>query len=296
MVTKVTLTELPNIMEALMLLNEDTYLFNVSDMCYCEIDKNSIKIKKSSVKIQSGIKGFDRELENTITEAISNKDTRNRFMYDKKKSCMIKAKPIECKSKLFIIVTIESFDTSFSFATADHLEEMLEITNISSSLVIDTLTKIYNRKFFMDNIEYMVARATKHGTNLSLSSIDIDNFKQFNDSYGHDFGDRVLKSVANSMEAVVKELDGYFPIRLGGDEFIMVGEGRTKKELRIVMQKLLTLVGNTLLKYGTSQVGVKLSIGVAEMQEDECENYKQLYEKADKQLYVAKEKGKNRVE
>jgi diguanylate cyclase (GGDEF)-like protein len=130
---------------------------------------------------------------------------------------------------------------------------------------------------------------------LCLACIDIDNFKRFNDTYGHEFGDKVLQNVANTMVSATSVIKEAYNIRIGGDEFVIVGVGIDKQRFKAIMSKLCIMVDSNKLQYKNELVSVKISIGVSELLSDKIDTYKQLYDTADGNLYKAKEAGKGCV-
>ena len=227
-------------------------------------------------------------------DSISNNQKRCRFIYDSLSAYFVISEPIKIHFNELIILFITKLDPTFSFGANKESKAIEDITKVSSNLVIDPLTNIYNRKYLMDNIEYMMRAAEKAQKPLCLASIDVDNFKHFNDTYGHDFGDKVLQKTAELMSKSIENRNAY-PIRIGGDEFEIVGIGIPKAQFKTLMSNLCIMVENTKLPFNGKPVGIKISIGVAEMQSDKCTNFKELYDVADKHLYMAKEAGKGCV-
>ena len=195
----------------------------------------------------------------------------------------------------YVLVLIMKLNPAFQFGAYQEAEAIESITRLSSNLVIDPLTQIFNRKYLMDNIDFLMQDCRKQNKNLCLACIDVDNFKRFNDSYGHDFGDIVLKKIAELMVKSTDVIKEVYNIRIGGDEFLIVACGIDKQRFKAIMNKLCLMVEDTKLPYNNEKVGIKISIGVSEMLSDKVENYKELYDKADTQLYVAKEAGKGCV-
>lgn len=151
----------------------------------------------------------------------------------------------------------------------------------------DPGTGVLNKKaineYIMENI--------KHGKSFCLCIIDVDDFKKINDGFGHMFGDQVLSNVAEILKSVIgpRGMVG----RFGGDEFIAVVEGqRTEKDIRLILK---TVSKHILWDYDDIKDSVRIStsIGVSRFPED-ADNYETLFKKADKSLYIAKAKGKNR--
>lgn len=228
-------------------------------------------------------------------DVVSTRENRCRFIYDNVKAHFVISKHIKMQYREYVLVLIMKLNPSFSFGAFNETEAIDSITKVSSNLVIDPLTEIFNRKYLMDNIDYMMQNASKQRKPLCLACIDVDNFKKFNDNYGHEFGDLVLKKIAELMSKSISVLEEAYPIRIGGDEFVIVGVGVDKHRFKAIMNKLCILVDDCKLPFENKKVGIKISIGVSEMMADKIDNYKQLYAKADEQLYKAKEAGKGCV-
>lgn len=228
-------------------------------------------------------------------DTVSTGEDRCRFIYTKTQAYFVISKPIKMRYRDYTLVMIMKLNPQFAFGAMSETEAIDNITKVSSNLVIDPLTQIFNRKYLMDNIEFMIKNASAQRLPLCLACIDIDNFKQFNDSYGHEFGDKVLIKVAQLMSKSVEVLKEGYPIRIGGDEFVIIGIGIDKNRFKAVMNKLCLMVEDTKLPYENKKVGIRISIGVSEMLSDRLDTYKQLYDKADSQLYAAKEAGKGCV-
>ena len=228
-------------------------------------------------------------------DTVSTEENRCRFIYNKTKSHLVISKYVKMQYRDYVLVMIMEINPSFQFGAYRETEAIESITKLSSNLVIDPLTQIFNRKYLMDNIDFLIQDCSSKNKNLCLACIDIDNFKKFNDTYGHEFGDLVLKKTAELMVESTEVLNEAYNIRIGGDEFLIIAVGVEKQRFKAIMNKLCIMVDNTKLKYNKENVGIKISIGVSEMMADRASNYKQLYEKADSQLYLAKEAGKGCV-
>lgn len=228
-------------------------------------------------------------------DTISTGEDRCRFIYNKKEAYFVISSITELRGIKYTLVMIMRLNPSFSFGTVDETKAIKEITEVSSNLVIDPLTKIFNRKYLTDNIEFMMKEARRNNQPLNLACIDIDNFKRFNDTYGHEFGDKVLIEVAKNMSESIKVIENAYPVRIGGDEFVIIAIGISKQRFKAIMNKLCTMVDSNKLLYNHKRVGICISIGVSEMLSDRVDSYKELYSIADSQLYKAKEAGKGCV-
>ena len=154
----------------------------------------------------------------------------------------------------------------------------------------DALTALPNRALLMDRIYHGIDQAKRDKRSLALCFIDLDKFKQINDSLGHDVGDLLLKEVAKRLTETLRESDTV--ARLGGDEFVILLEGyKNDDNISHVARKMLTVISEPML-LGTHTVGVSPSIGIAVYPEDAV-NAAELLKHADVAMYHAKEAGRN---
>ena len=141
-----------------------------------------------------------------------------------------------------------------------------------------------------------IARET--GQPLSLLLTDIDHFKKFNDTYGHQIGDLVLKEVAKVLISTAKGKD--IAARYGGEEFAMIAPGRNLEAARVVAEKYRERIEKLTVKNpsnkGEKQLKVTVSVGVATFDPGADHENKHLIERTDQALYAAKHAGRNRVE
>ena len=122
--------------------------------------------------------------------------------------------------------------------------------------------------------------------------LDIDNFRNFNNAYGHDIGDKVLKAVANTFVSAIRKTD--FVGRWGGEEFIGIFPMANKMELEIIGEKIRVLVENSVLREENgNRYNITVSIGGAVLNEDD--RIRSLIKRADENMYISKKSGKNMV-
>ena len=154
----------------------------------------------------------------------------------------------------------------------------------------DFLTNLPNRLSFEKALEKEIARARRHNEIFAVLSIDLDNFKDVNDSYGHDFGDLLLQKVGRRIQKGIRKED--FIARIGGDEFIVILSEMSKGDVAAkIAQKI---INNTkrVFKIGKHQIFITVSIGISVFPYD-GKNRTVLFKKADIALYQAKKMGRN---
>jgi diguanylate cyclase (GGDEF)-like protein/PAS domain S-box-containing protein len=155
----------------------------------------------------------------------------------------------------------------------------------------DFLTDLPNRLLFEDRLEHAIARAKKDNTNLSLLFLDLDRFKNINDSLGHLTGDRLLQEVVHRIKKVVEEADTL--ARVGGDELIIIREENTDKQsLSLIAEKIINAVSQP-IHIDQHELFITTSIGISTFPEDGNEG-SQLLKNADAAMYQSKNNGRNR--
>ncbi len=178
-----------------------------------------------------------------------------------------------------------------------------KLTRVNSALAeaahVDSLTGIANRLALEQRLGVLWDAALKKGSVLSLILIDIDHFKRLNDTYGHLYGDRVLRRIARLLSEAVRNKED-FVARFGGEEFIVLLPGATKDSAVRVAERLRGLVelaGLPALEASGTLEGASatISCGVASASPLECEGVTELLEAADQALYQAKRQGRNLV-
>ena len=154
----------------------------------------------------------------------------------------------------------------------------------------DVLTGLPNRAQFIEELDRAVARARRSNGHFGLCFIDLDGFKQINDTHGHAAGDEVLKATAARLRAELRESD--FVARLGGDEFVALLPGKaTPAGLSLVGDKLLHAIAQP-IAFQERELQVHGSIGIA-LYPDDSTQARSLVEQADAAMYLAKQEGKN---
>lgn len=177
---------------------------------------------------------------------------------------------------------------------ASSLENILLIEDIRKKAIIDFLTQIYNRRYFMEQLENEILRTKRFKHPLSLAILDLDLFKLYNDSNGHVMGDWLLKNFAQLLLKNIRETD--IVARYGGEEFIVLLPETTNSEALKMAEKLRKKIEE--FPFEKKEVmpskTITASFGVTTYWEGELE-LMTLIDNADKALYLAKANGRNKV-
>ncbi len=156
----------------------------------------------------------------------------------------------------------------------------------------DALTGVYNRRFLHDFSEQYIQIVKRENTSFTLLLMDIDKFKNINDSYGHSVGDDVLKKLVEILKGLVRRND--VVVRLGGDEFVIVLPNTSIDNAKEVAHKIIDTF-NDMLKNNHYKYPFTVSIGIAKFEHDKDNHIEDILAKADKALYQAKKNGRNGV-
>lgn len=159
--------------------------------------------------------------------------------------------------------------------------------------ITDSLTNLFNHRSFYDRLKEEIKRARRYRLNFSVIMIDLDDFKKFNDSYGHLSGDYILKEVGRELKKKIRDTD--FPARYGGEEFAIILPQTNTKEAKCVAERIRAGVENLVLKNENKYLGkLTLSAGISTYPFHGT-NETEIIGAADKALYLAKKQGKNKV-
>jgi len=172
---------------------------------------------------------------------------------------------------------------------AEPLERALQYESLFEQARRDALTGLENRRVFEERIGSMVESARRHGHPITLACMDLDHFKQINDTMGHAEGDRVLRRVARLLSTMVRNSD--LLVRMGGDEFLLVLPETDLSSAAVLAERLRRGIRDLGIGAGGKKLGV--SIGLAQWQPGlTIEDW---LLKADEVLYRAKAQGRGRV-
>ncbi len=157
---------------------------------------------------------------------------------------------------------------------------------------IDDLSQVLNRRKLFENLKNAFYSFQRYKENYCFLLLDIDNFKQINDSYGHHCGDEVIRNLAKLCQSLIRQSDAVG--RLGGDEFgILLKQAEDLSPVAFA-ERLIEATANTNMICGSQEMRLTISIGLSHFLETDTSN-DQVYQRADRALYDAKGRGKKRV-
>ncbi|WDT75022.1 MAG: diguanylate cyclase [Candidatus Manganitrophus sp.] len=180
---------------------------------------------------------------------------------------------------------------SIAIERSELYEKTEELKRIS---ITDALTGLLNRRYFQERLTEEIERSRRHRIPVSLIIVDIDNFKGFNDTFGHLGGDEILILLGQALRNYIRAID--VAARYGGEEFTIILPQTNKEDARIIAERLCREIerNETLQKKYSDLARLTVSVGLATFPDD-AETFEELIRNADRALYQAKLQGKNRV-
>jgi diguanylate cyclase (GGDEF)-like protein len=239
----------------------------------CDIYLEDLSVSRHHVRIQPGMDGY---------YVIDLQSTNGTFINDKPVSM--------CKlmdgDYLRIGVVIFRYLAGGNIETEYH-EEIYRLT------IIDPLSDIYNKRYFLDYLDRELARAIRHRRPLSVALFDIDRFKEINDQFGHLGGDQVLRELADLVRKTVRREELF--ARYGGEEFVLVWPETTREKALHIGEQIRELVANHSFSYAGKSFQLSISLGVSTTEGESSLILTDLIRQADEKLYLAKQSGRNCV-
>ncbi|MDP8259724.1 MAG: GGDEF domain-containing protein [Candidatus Gygaella obscura] len=164
--------------------------------------------------------------------------------------------------------------------------------NVQHLAITDSLTRTLSRSYCLERLDKELGRAKRLGFSLSVAMVDLDNFKTYNDKYGHISGDKILKELSFIMKQALRNVD--FIGRYGGEEFLIVMPEADYKGARFALERIRSQIASHVIDFFEDRVNLTISVGVATFPVD-SQDFSELIEQADKALYRSKKSGKNKV-
>ncbi len=185
-----------------------------------------------------------------------------------------------------------SSSTVIKFAYGDKGERMFhdEFYNMAN---FDAVTGIYNKHSFIKRLDEEFSLSKRSGHSLSLLMLDIDHFKKVNDTYGHIAGDFMLAHIAKKVGVTIRNED--ILAKYGGEEFVVILRGIDSEGAVQLAERIRAAVEGSPLQFEGHTISKTISIGVATLNNQNFDSPQAFIDAADKQLYLAKENGRNQV-
>lgn len=237
--------------------------------------------------------------ENCISmRAFREKDMFIKLEYLQHEIYLVTAIPIELSDQTVVLELMKNVTNNISFnvdgeITSSDFKIILE--SLNNKAIRDSLTGIYNRRYINEKLPLDLINANLSDNNISVIMIDIDFFKNVNDSYGHLIGDYTLKSLAALLQRSLKRENDWVA-RYGGEEFLICLPGAPLQFAEELAENIRIKVENTPIEYGELKFNITASFGISSMTPKPGSSINELIEEADKKLYEAKRNGRNRVE
>jgi len=264
-------------------------------------------------KLTDNIDDWIKESKNPILVSDVNKEVKIKVQrYSNfSNSPSIIAAPIMVANRVYGVLraehNIKNYFTNDDLRVLDYIsdlgsivfENLYYLKEIERLAITDGITGLYVHRYMVELLENEIERFFKTNAKISLIMMDIDNFKYFNDTYGHQVGDKLLIRVADIIKENIREID--YAVRYGGDEFVIILPQTDLSGCRALAKRLLekvrTIDINAILKrkniHEKKLCTISISIGTFKKI---YKNYIKFLDRIDKTLYSAKRKGKNRIE
>lgn len=187
---------------------------------------------------------------------------------------------------------LKQMEESLIFLKQELGNATIRAKKMEKDLLFDPLTGAYNRRAYDKKVKEEIERFFRYKTGFSMILFDIDHFKNINDTYGHDIGDRCLFEIIKEVSPLLRKSD--FLARYGGEEFIVILPETALEGAGNVAEKIRQSIEELSFVYKKEEIKITISLGVCEIGEKDS-GYQSLFSRLDKAMYKAKKSGRNRV-
>ncbi len=242
------------------------------------------------------ILGIDKSMAKQIAAIQNGMDSHEAYLQEQKIQNEANGPLLRALNGLFHQVSernreLHEFNQSLEAKVAERTRELLEANlRLEDMALTDVLTGLPNRRYAMNSFAQSWTESIKEKTPLSCIMIDADNFKQINDTYGHDAGDEVLRQLSRKLSDAVRTDDIVY--RLGGDEFFILCQQTSIEGAILLAEKILKEVSELRVSVGSGEWIGSVSIGVASRKEN-MKVLEELMKASDEGVYIAKKNGRN---
>ena len=256
---------------------------------FVDIDKITEALSRKILNLLKSSNASSEEIR-VISKDLRNVDTNDNFEKVREKLITITESLDKEITKFSDDIKKENDDIKMLQKKIELLENQLK--EVKKEAKTDDLTKMLNKKALNDELNKQEQFFKRHNRTYSIIFFDIDHFKNVNDTYGHDAGDVILKSVGLILNRYSREID--IVGRFGGEEFVIIAPETDKQGAYIFAEKIRKIIAKTKFMYKKTRINITISAGVAER--IETNSMEETLKLADERLYKAKKGGRNRVE
>ncbi len=257
----------------------------------------SSELERSKLVIHALLQSLSDGLTTLLDDTSTYNDSLERHKNDVKKAMTLAGlKELErvllTELEQMQMTTVE-YRRELDQAKQETQQQREQLEQLQADASLDFLTKIPNRRTFDERLKEEMSRAQRYGSTFSLMVVDIDNFKNVNDLFGHQAGDRILRAVAHILDEQRRASD--FLARYGGEEFVVLLPETATARAQVLAEKTRQKVSNARFRYDERTIRVTVSIGVGDYAAS-TDTWDDLFARVDQALYTAKRNGRNRVE
>lgn len=287
-----------------MLQKDKEILENIFDLVRIVDPLKKIVLKcDDEVLVESGqhcyeFHGHKNACKNCISmRALKHKSDYFKLEYDNEKIYMFMAVPIQAEKRTAVLELAKDVTGSVSddYLKLNSDSKLMDIINsLNQQQIRDGLTDLYNRRYIDERLPVDILNSTAENKPLSIIMADIDHFKKVNDTYGHVAGDFILKEFSAILQDHAESLDGW-AARYGGEEFIICLYNTDSQIAEKAAEEIRQKLENSVFRYNDNQIRITSSFGVSTVGRSEKISAEDLIVMVDKNLYKAKQNGRNRV-
>ncbi|WP_040193150.1 GGDEF domain-containing protein [Clostridium culturomicium] len=236
--------------------------------------------------------------ENCISRvAYDKEETAVKIEYSEGKIILVIASPLIIKNNKYVIEMIKDVSQNGRISNMDtnYEESVLGFLNvIKERTVKDELTDVYNKAYINERLPKDLRISVNENLSTSVVMIDLDYFKNINDTYGHVIGDKVLRDFAAIVKNYTRSDSMYWIGRYGGEEFILVLNNADEDIAQNIAERIRKRINDNIFKYDDVEIRITCSLGIYSSNGKDI-NMDDAVEKADKNLYKAKASGRNKI-
>ena len=260
------------------------------------IEYHDGKIRDTNVKCYARW-GRNKPCENCISY-YSNRDAKSTIKLISSANCImiIRAIPIENADQKLVLELMKDITDSLVYDSGNNDDAKYivnAVSELNNMVIRDHLTAQYNRRYMDDRLPIEVNNASAKKAPLSVIFIDVDDFKNINDTYGHDVGDLVLKATADTISSCIRDENDWVA-RYGGDEFFICLSDTDSSMALTVAERIITAMSKTIVPVDGNNIHITVSLGIHTMLNKE-HTAADIIKIADQNMYESKHNGKKRI-